>query len=1091
MSVQLKAAMRSFGRGKTSLKKFAGGRPDIPFEHFQHFVVAPSSPKQPLKALSQNGNSKVFVSQKFLAPLDDLTNPTSSMKSLQRAMPDAPLGGSPHILQSQLFSYDHKIEKFIFDATDTSYWEATEKLFLKQFDLADVAYWTDLPSVGVLYSPSQTMYTDYNTGIVSEVFRTGNIILTPTPTESPSYDEKVDGTIIQSDCPTIAFPLFNERSKTVGVMVCVRPPGDTMFGEEEEQFVAFFQHKFQVFSRWLLNQSFQVPMIIDILQLHRVEDLIPELTQKMQMFFNCRKCDLYAFDRQKKKMMYFEEGEVKEIQMHDAGIAGFVIENEEIVNIISAIAHPSYSADADGPLNEAYIGVPVLDSSNRFVYATILRGPNNRPLFSIDDEDNLKKISPFIALALSNAYEFSKIQLEYEKSSEQKEGLAALLEVAEILSGQTDTERLCEIIMEKGRYLTKADRCSLFLVSQTRDHLITSFHRGLQKCIDIPITKGIVGRTVTEAKVLNIPDAYEDPNFDNTTDVQTGYRTRSILSVPIFNQRGEVMGVTEMINKTNGTPFTKWDSNLIQIFNVFCGISLENARLYKESKDMTTHLRSFFGISSSFSKTEDSKHIMSEILRNARRALDSRRGTIFIADENSQLFETFIIDGGKMPTTLPIDKGIVGACYHSKEAIICNDAYGDSRFNKTVDKTTGFKTVSLLAVPIIKPNGSCIGVIEVVNRIHGSFRERDMRLLSAISTFIALCFEQSHLKDIAALGTIEVDITKFVAEVERKTYETPAKLKLSDEESNKCISLDFFALDWNGIKLVKLLFNIYRRFNLTEQFKINNETLFHFIYSIRNTYNQVPYHNWVHACDVTEYIAYEISTAKLEQVLTNLEIFALITSAVCHDANHDGFNNIYNLKAETPLGILFKDQSVMETHHCSVAIGIISRTQCNIMSSLSSADYKTMWNWMIKLILATDMAHHFNLVKYTTELLDKKEFSFENDEHRILAMKLLLKTADISNVSRPFSLADKWCDVLCEEFFRQGDNEKKMGIELTSPLNDRENPDKPKSQIGFYNFICIPLYQALARIFPDLEVNANSVKSNLEVWKAMVGSKTE
>ena len=99
---------------------------------------------------------------------------------------------------------------------------------------------------------------------------------------------------------------------------------------------------------------------------------------------------------------------------------------------------------------------------------------------------------------------------------------------------------------------------------------------------------------------------------------------------------------------------------------------------------------------------------------------------------------------------------------------------------------------------------------------------------------------------------------------------------------------------------------------------------------------------------------------------------------------------------------------------------------------------------------------------------------------------MLLKVADISNVSRPFEIADKWCDVLNEEFFRQGDNEKQQGIELTSPLNDRENSNKPKSQIGFYNFICIPIYQTVARAFPALTVNVESVKSNLEKWKSLL-----
>ncbi|OHT10855.1 3'5'-cyclic nucleotide phosphodiesterase family protein [Tritrichomonas foetus] len=1086
MSAQLKAAIRSFSRsGKSPIPRIVNIHSgDIPFEHFQHFVVAPAVNK-----LAQQNNFRPRKSQTKLAPLGNFesssdlrSNKTSQVYSTTSSINT----NETSLYQSLLFSYDHKIEKYLAEAAETSYWEAAEKIFLKQLNANEVTYWVNIPSIGVLYSSTKAVYLDYNSGIISSVFKTKSILITNEPIDLPEYDNNVDGKLISENCPFLAFPFLDDRNQAVGVLVCTRSPGNEEFTDDDEQFVEFFQHKFKVFSRWLLNQPVQEPMILDILQIHRIESLIPTLISRMQIFFSCRKSEIWSYDQHKKKLILYEEEDTKEVPINDAGIVSYSIENEVIVNTFSTIAHPAYSAETDGPIDEAIIVVPVVESSNRYVYLAVLRGPISRPIFTSDDEDVLRKMAPFIALALSNAYEFSKIQLEYEKSAQEKEGLAALLEVAEILSGQLDTERLCEIIMEKGRYLTKADRCSLFLVSQTRDHLITTFHRGLNKCIDIPITKGVVGRTVTEAKVLNITDAYEDPNFDNSTDIQTGYRTKSILSVPIFNQRGEVMGVTEMINKGNGMPFSKWDTSLIQIFNVFCGISLENARLYKESKDMSSHLRSFFGISLSFSKSEDTKHIMTDILRNARRALDSRRGSIFIAEENADVFETYIVDGGKMPATLPIDKGIIGSCFKNKEPIICNDAYGDPRFNKSIDKSTGFKTISLLAVPIINHNGKIFGVIEIVNRIHGGYREKDLKLLNSIATFVAVAYEESKLRNIAAYGNIEAEIPEYLNETEKKSISIPTKLKLTEEECSKCLTLDFFAISWDGINLIKLLFYLFNRFDILRTFKIPNEVFFRFLYTIRNTYNPVPYHNWIHACDVTQYTAYELQTSHLDRIYTNLELFALLISAVCHDANHDGFNNIYNLKVETPLGILFKDQSVMETHHCSVSIGILTKEECNLFASLSPSDYKLMWSWMITLILATDMAHHFKLVKSAAELLDNKTFSLENADHRILSMQLLLKTADISNVSRPFPLADKWCDVLCEEFFRQGDNEKKMGIGLTSPLNDRENPDKPKSQIGFYNFICIPLYQAVSRIFPELEVNLNSVKSNLEVWKAMV-----
>lgn len=1063
MSVQLKAAIRSFTRGgnKSSIQKVVnfGKKNEVPFEHFQHFVVAPTSPP-----ISPSTNTRYKISQPKLGPLEEPQNIEEQIQSVS-SFP-----------QSDLLAYDHRIENFLKDVNETSLWEAAEKLFTKQFEASETAFWIDIPSIGVLYSPSQSIYTEYDKGIVGSVYRTRSVLATTTPTEHQNYNESVDSNMIPANCPTVSFPIFDDRNKPVGVILCVRPQGCLEFGEEEEQFIMFFQHKFQIFSRWILHRPIQQPMILDILQLHRMSELIPALTSRMQVFFNCRKFEIWSMDRQKKKLILYSENETKEMQLQDSGIVGYVIENEVMINTFSTKKHNSYNKDIDGDINESLIAIPVVESTSRFICVSVLRGPLNHPIFTSEDEECLKNMSPFIALALSNALAFSRIQTEFEKSSQEREGLAALLEVAEILSGQLDTERLCEIIMEKGRYLTKADRCSLFLVSQTRDHLITSFHRGLKNCIDIPITKGIVGRTVTEAKVLNIPDAYEDPNFDSTTDVQTGYRTRSILSVPIFNQRGEVMGVTEMINKTGDQPFSKWDTNLIQIFNVFCGISLENARLYKESLDMGSQLRSFFGISVSFAKTEDAKHLTSDILRNARRALDSRRATIFLADENSDQFTSFIVDGGKIPATLPIDQGIIGACFKSKEGIICNDAYGDSRFNREVDKISGFKTVSLCAVPLISASGSILGVMEIVNRIHGGFREKDLKLLTSIATFISVAIEKSRLKSIAKHGNVEVDLPKYVNESERnETSMIPVKLQLKEEEINKIISIDFFTPNWEGVSLTKLVFYLFNYFGFLENFNISNETFFHFIFELKRTYNNVPFHNWIHAVDVAQFLSYELVTSNSDKIFTQIELFSLLTAALCHDASHDGFNKNNSSKSEIPLAMLFKEKSFIETHHCFVSIGILTKDESNIMASLSQADYKTMWSLIIKLIYSTDMAVHFQLISNINEILDKKTFSFDDDDNRIMAMELLLNAADISNVARPFSLADKWCDLILDEVGRPNENDKSY---------------KPKSQIGFYDLICIPLFQTVVKIFPDLEVILNSVKSNLEVWKAMVSPKS-
>jgi 3',5'-cyclic-nucleotide phosphodiesterase len=695
-------------------------------------------------------------------------------------------------------------------------------------------------------------------------------------------------------------------------------------------------------------------------------------------------------------------------------------------------------------------------------------------------------MTPFITLAIANSYVYTKVGAEFQKTKSETEGFAALLEVAELLSGQLDIVRLTEIIMEKGRQLTHSDRCSLFLVNDKRDRLITSIQKGLDNAINIPIDKGIAGQTVQSGKVLMIKDAYDSAVFDSSVDSETGYRTRSILSVPIFNPRGEVIGVTEMVNKSQGSEeFTKWDCRMIQIFNVFCGISIENVKLYQESRDMSSQLRSFFDVSFSLSQSENIHRILNDIIHNARRVIGAARASLFLVDEAEGVMTSFLTDGGVLPPTLPLTSGIVGSCATNKQSAIVNDVYADPRFNRTIDQTSGFVTKSLCVAPIVSSSGALLGVVEMVNKAEseGGFVNKDLKLLESFAAFASVSLENSRLRDMAGVAGVDSEIPKFMSESEKRSYAIPGKLRLPVNKQQEASSLAFFAIDWKGTAEIQLIFFLFSKFHILEKFKITSEMLFRYLTELKGRYNDVPYHNWIHAGDVTEYLAYELSTAKMTEVLSPLEIFTMLVAATGHDTHHQGYTNIYNVKAETPLGILFKDQSVMETHHCTELISILTKEEFNLMHALSAHDSKKMWTLMIRLILATDMAHHFRLVKTLNELVDGETLDMSNDEHRLLVMQMLLKVADISNVSRPFEIADKWCDVLCDEFFRQGDSEKSQGIELTSPLNDRNNSNKPKSQIGFYNFICIPLYAAVAKAYPPLQVNLASVKSNLEVWK--------
>jgi GAF domain-containing protein len=635
-------------------------------------------------------------------------------------------------------------------------------------------------------------------------------------------------------------------------------------------------------------------------------------------------------------------------------------------------------------------------------------------------------------------------------------------------------------------YLTNSDRIYIFVHNKESDVLQTRFATGLKHPLAIPLGKGIVGKCYKTATLFNVPVASEDVDFDSSFDLELDYKTTSLLTLPIRNNRKEVVAVCQCLNKKDGRPFSEADIAYTNIFGAFCGLIMENGKMYQESSKSSSQLTSFVKVALRLPTNNAVKAILADVMTNARLVIGAERASLFLVDDVLNVLSSYLVDGGDVPPTIPMSHGIAATTAKTRKCLIVNDAYHDPMFNKMIDFHSGFKTLSVLTAPVVSSDGIVMGVAEMVNKQDGIFTQEDVVMLQSFAAFTALSLEKRRLKDVTERGAAEIEMSKWMADFERKSFKPPTKLALPLEKQEELVTLNYFSIEWNGIGLFKVAFFVFNQFNLLETFQITNDLFFTFLFKLRSMYNEPPYHNWIHAVDVLQYFCYQIKTCHFDENLTRLELLAICVAGIAHDAGHEGFNNIYNVNSETPLGILFKDQSVMETFHCTVIVRIMSQQECNLFHAISGPDIKRIWTWIIRMILSTDMAHHFKLVKQANDTLDAGPINLANPTHRLMAMTMLMKVSDISNVSRPFEIADKWSDVLCEEFWRQGDMELAQGLPISSPLNIRGAGNKPKGQIGFYNFVCIPLYQAIARIFPELEVNLDAVKSNLMRWKQIL-----
>lgn len=178
--------------------------------------------------------------------------------------------------------------------------------------------------------------------------------------------------------------------------------------------------------------------------------------------------------------------------------------------------------------------------------------------------------------------------------------LKILLEVGRAFNSVIEVDRLLNLIAVKTAELLKAERCSIYVVDRESNLLWTRVATGEGR-IEIPFGSGIAGAVAETGLIINVPDAYSDPRFNPDIDRKTGYKTDNMLSGPMINSSGEIIGVFQVLNRI-GRPFNIDDEGLLSALSGFAGNALENALLYDELK--TT----FHSVIEVLAATIDAKH---------------------------------------------------------------------------------------------------------------------------------------------------------------------------------------------------------------------------------------------------------------------------------------------------------------------------------------------------------------------------------------------------------------------------------------------------------------------------------------------------
>ncbi|XP_066522290.1 cone cGMP-specific 3',5'-cyclic phosphodiesterase subunit alpha' isoform X2 [Hoplias malabaricus] len=464
--------------------------------------------------------------------------------------------------------------------------------------------------------------------------------------------------------------------------------------------------------------------------------------------------------------------------------------------------------------------------------------------------------------------------------------------------------------------------------------------------------------------------------------------------------------------------------------------------------------------------------------------------------------------------------------YVAENGFICNmmnvaaDEY--FTFQKEAVDETGFVIKNVLSLPIVNKKEEIVGVATFFNRRDGKpFEEQDEQITEALTQFLGWSVLNCDTYD-------KLNKTEWKREIaqEMVIYQTRASLAEVQEilntrekfgkEPDECDQKEMYKLLRTNIPeakdvdllefhfsdfplsefdLIKCGIRCFFELGVVEKFKVPAEILTRWMYTVRKGYRDITYHNWRHGFNVGQTMFCLLQTGRLRKYYSDLDAFAMVAAAFCHDIDHRGTNNLYQTKSASPLAKLH-GSSILERHHLEYSKNLMGEENLNIFQSLQKRQFETVQHLHDVCIIATDLALYFKkrtmfqkIVDATEPMTDEKEainYVSNNPIRKEIIMAMMMTGCDLSAITKPWEVQSKVALMVAAEFWEQGDLERSVLEQEPIPMMDRNKSDElPKMQCGFIDFVCSFVYKEFSRFHKEITPMFDGLNNNRAHWKEL------
>ncbi|KAK6322286.1 hypothetical protein J4Q44_G00070780 [Coregonus suidteri] len=615
--------------------------------------------------------------------------------------------------------------------------------------------------------------------------------------------------------------------------------------------------------------------------------------------------------------------------------------------------------------------------------------------------------------------------------------------------------------------------CCLLLVSEDNQQLFCQVvgDKVLKAEISFPLTFGNLGQAVEKRKSISLQDVTQEEHQQLNSTL--GFEVISMLCVPVeCRATTKVVALACAFNKKGADRHTEVDEHIVQ--HCFCYTSsvLTSTLAFQKEQRLKYECQALLQVAKNlFTHLDDVSVLLKEIIAEARSLTSAEICSVFLLDSVSHELVAKVFDGGvvineETELRIPADQGIAGHVATTGKILNITDAYSHPLFYRA----------------------SLIGVAELVNKTNGPwFTRLDEDLATAFSIYCGISIAHSLLYK-------RVDEAQFRSQLANEMMKY--HMMVSEEEVTRLLTVGiqpvgeihprfsnftYTPRSLSDDSTPTAIISMFEDMGFVNTYKINMHTLARFCLMVKRGYRDPPYHNWMHAFSVSHFCYLLCKNLELSNYLEDIEMFALFVSCMCHDLDHRGTNNSFQVASKSVLAGLYSSEgSVLERHHFAQTIAILNTQGCNIFEKFSRKDYQRMLDLMRDIILATDLAHHLRILKDLQKMADVG-YNTKDPQHHNLLLCLIMTSCDLSDQTKDWKTTWKIAGLIYKEFFSQGDLEKAMG-NRPSEMMDREKAYIPELQTSFMEHIAMPIYKLLQDLFPRSAELYETVASNREQW---------